>query len=81
MPRALDTFDLPDLPALLTPRAMAVLDPVDQMLHPLAEDAARAEFTWAASQYRAADALEALIVRCGLSAEERAGAIEGLAGG
>jgi len=48
---------------------------------PLPEDAARAEFTWAASYYRAAAAEDALAVRCGLSAQERAEAIEGVLGG
>ncbi len=81
VPRALDTFDLPDLPALLAPRPVVVLDPVDQMLHALPPDAARAEFTWAASYYRAAAAEDALAVRCGLSAQERAEAIEGVLGG
>jgi len=78
VPRALDTFDLPDLPAIMAPEPIAILNPIDQMSHPLGEDAARGEFAWPLSYYHAMDADRLLGVACNLSPAEVADAIEAL---
>ena len=78
VPRAPDSFDLPDLPALLAPEPVAILDPADEMLHPLPESAARAEFAWALATYGALDADGGMTLRCGLPVNGVAQAIEGL---
>ncbi|MFP4249845.1 MAG: alpha/beta hydrolase [Armatimonadota bacterium] len=46
VPRALDTFDLSDLPAL-TQATVTVVDPVNEMLHPLSAEQAAGDFAWA----------------------------------
>ncbi len=62
VPKALETYDLPDLPALLAPRPMALINTVDQMAHPLPDAAVRDEFAWSAKYYAAAGADDALTV-------------------
>lgn len=47
VPRALDTFDLSDLPALTRGASVAVVNPVDEMLHPLSAEDAVEDFAWA----------------------------------
>jgi cephalosporin-C deacetylase-like acetyl esterase len=48
VPRALDTFDLSDLPALAHGEVW-IVNPVDAMLHPLSAGDAAADFAWAQS--------------------------------
>ncbi|MGI5819909.1 MAG: prolyl oligopeptidase family serine peptidase [Armatimonadota bacterium] len=76
VPRALDTYDLPDLPALIAPRQVAVLNPMDEMLHALTEAEAAADLSWAASWFDAMDAGERLIVECGLEGTALARAVD-----
>lgn len=79
VPRAVDTYDLPDLPALVGPRPVAVLNPVDEMLHPLTAEEAATDFAWAASWFEAIDAGDLFTVGCGLDPWEIAEAIDALA--
>ncbi|GEM_PF-2217405 len=46
VPRALDTFDLSDLP-ILAHGEVRIVNPVDAMLHPLSVDDAADDFAWA----------------------------------
>ncbi|MGC9320100.1 MAG: prolyl oligopeptidase family serine peptidase, partial [Armatimonadota bacterium] len=79
VPKALEVFDLPDLPGLIAPRPVAILNPVDQMLHPLSEEAAQDELAWAQSCYDAMGAGGRLVIRAERSAAEVVEAVEGLA--
>ncbi len=76
VPKALEAYDLPDLPALIAPRPVALLNPVDEMLHPLDADAARQDLAWAKSWSD-----DSLTVACDLSPEEIVAAVERLAEG
>lgn len=49
VPRALDTFDLSDLPALTHEATVTIVDPVDEMLHRLTVMEAAEDFAWAKS--------------------------------
>jgi len=49
VPRALDTFDLCDLPALTGDARVMIVDPMDEMLHPLSAEQAAEDYGWAAS--------------------------------
>ncbi|MFW6437441.1 MAG: prolyl oligopeptidase family serine peptidase [Armatimonadota bacterium] len=49
VPRALDTFDLSDLPALTGDARVVIVNPVDEMLHPLSAEEAADDYAWAAS--------------------------------
>jgi len=54
VPGALADYDLCDLPALIAPRPVALINVVDQMVHVMDADAIRAEYAWAARYYEAA---------------------------
>lgn len=45
VPKALEVYDLPDLPALVAPRSVALINTVEQMVHPLDDAAMRDEFS------------------------------------
>ena len=47
VPRALETFDLSDLPALAHDARVSIINPADPMLHPLEASAAAEDFDWA----------------------------------
>lgn len=49
VPRALETFDLSDLPVLTRGATVVIGNPVDEMLHPLSEEQAREDYAWAAA--------------------------------
>jgi cephalosporin-C deacetylase-like acetyl esterase len=51
VPRALATFDLPDLAALIAPRPLAWIDPVDAMLERLKPDRCQALCDWPRGVY------------------------------
>ncbi len=51
VPGALKSFDLPDLAALVAPRAQAWIDPVDAMLEPLAPNRFDARCDWPRGVY------------------------------
>ena len=51
MPRALQTFDLPDLASLVAPRRLAWIDPVDAMLEPLPSDRCQDLCGWPRAVY------------------------------
>jgi len=62
VPRALATFDLPDLAALVAPRRVAWIDPVDAMLAPLPQDRCLALYDWPRGVYLRLGAPQALEV-------------------
>ena len=51
VPRALQTFDLPDLASLVAPRRLAWIDPVDAMLEPLPSDRCQDLCGWPRAVY------------------------------
>ena len=53
VPGALADYDLCDLPALIAPRPVALINTVDQMLHVMETDAVEEEYSWAAKYYQA----------------------------
>ena len=63
VPGALLDYDVPDLPALVAPRPVWLLDPVDQMTRRLGEATARKLFTYARRVYEALGSSDALVVR------------------
>ncbi|GAH43678.1 unnamed protein product, partial [marine sediment metagenome] len=56
VPGALADYDLCDLPALIAPRPVALINTVDQMLHVMETDAVQEEYSWAAKYYEVAGA-------------------------
>ncbi|HUS79678.1 MAG TPA: hypothetical protein VM283_00335, partial [Armatimonadota bacterium] len=44
VPRALEVYDLPDLPALIAPRPVALINLVDNVLHPMSAEAVGEEY-------------------------------------
>ncbi len=67
VPRALEAYDLPDLPALMAPHPVALINTVDQMLHPLPDAEARVEFAWARMYFDAAGSGDALSIEADVS--------------
>jgi len=66
VPRALATFDLPEVAALIAPRPMAWIDPVDAMLEPLEADRCPACWDWPKAVYaRLAAAQRLQVTRTG----------------
>ena len=62
LPGALLDFDIPDLPALIAPRPVHVLDPLDQMSRRMTDRAARRTFRFARDVYRQKGAARAFHV-------------------
>ncbi len=56
VPGALSDYDLCDLPALIAPRPVALINAVDQMLHVMEAEAVKEEYSWAGKYYKAAGA-------------------------
>ena len=82
VPGALLDYDVPDLPALVAPRPVLVLDPVDQMSRRLGAAAAGRVFAYARRVYRASGRRNALVIRrtAGTAASQARVIAEGLAG-
>ncbi|HUS81088.1 MAG TPA: hypothetical protein VM283_07450, partial [Armatimonadota bacterium] len=78
VPKAPEVYDLPDLPALIAPRPVALINLVDNMLHPMTAEAVGEEYAWAAGHYEAAGAPGALIVEADADAGRVAGIVAGL---
>jgi cephalosporin-C deacetylase-like acetyl esterase len=60
VPRALQTFDLPDLASLVAPRRLAWIDPADAMLEPLPPDRCQDLFGWPRAVYAGLGSPESL---------------------
>jgi cephalosporin-C deacetylase-like acetyl esterase len=61
-PGALKDYDVPDLPALLSPRPAAFIAPVNHMTKPVGKAELLERFAWARSAYAAADRPGALVL-------------------